>query len=96
MINYYLKIVYNFFKPIYLLILFYVGWIFLHYFSAQLYISYCTPQTIWGFIASPFLSVAPHCNGLRWIIYESGTILYCMWTSLAAWIVTNLLTYKYD
>lgn len=92
--NEYLKSINCFFIPVYPLMFFYCGWISLHYISSQLYICYCTPQSLWGFFISPFLAVSPHCNALRWVINESGSILYGMWVSMATWIVANVLTFK--
>jgi hypothetical protein len=92
--NIYIKNIIDFFIPLFPLIAFYIGWITLHYIAAQFYINYCTPRSFWGFFVSPFLSVAPHCNALRWIIYESGSILYGMWMSIATWFMANVLTYK--
>ena len=83
-----------FIKPLYSIMYFYMGWITLHYMSAQFYMYYCAPQSIWGFFMSPFLSVAPHCNAMRWVIYESGTIIYGMWVSIGTWLLANVLTYK--
>lgn len=41
----------------------YLLWICLHYFSAHLYIKFCVPNTIIGFLMSPFMISAPHCQG---------------------------------
>ena len=40
----------------------YLLWICLHYFSAHLYIKFCVPNTIVGFIMSPFMIATPHCQ----------------------------------
>jgi hypothetical protein len=82
-------------KPFYSLhplIIFYFSWIAIHYISSQLYVYYCTPQTLTGFFISPLLSISPHCNAIRWIISEAGAIFYGMWISIGSWIVTNVLT----
>ena len=54
--------------------LFYFSWTILHYTTSQLYIYYCTPSTLYGFIMSPFLSLTPQCIAIRWIISETGNI----------------------
>jgi len=65
---------------------FYILWICLHYFSAHLYIKFCVPNTILGFIMSPFMVSTPHCQGLRWIVYNAANIINNMWILIGAWI----------
>jgi len=68
----------------------YIMWICLHYFASQLYIKFCTPTTIIGFLLSPFLTSTPHCQALRWIIYNGGIIINNMWVILATWVCANI------
>ena len=86
--------IYNFLTSIKPLILFYSGWIFLHYICSQLYVYYCVPNTWYGIFISPFMTMAPHCTAFRWVIYEAGNILYSMWIGIGTWTVSNLLTFK--
>ena len=65
---------------------FYILWICLHYFSAHLYVKFCVPSTIFGFIMSPFMISTPHCQGLRWIVYNAAIIINNMWFVTGAWI----------
>lgn len=64
----------------------YLLWIFLHYFSAHLYIKFCVPSTILGFLMSPLMISTPHCQGLRWIVYNAAGIINNMWILIGAWI----------
>jgi len=64
----------------------YMLWICLHYFSAHLYIKFCVPNSIIGFIMSPFMISTPHCQGLRWIVYNAANIINHMWILIGAWI----------
>lgn len=64
----------------------YLLWICLHYFSAHLYIKFCVPSTVIGFIMSPFMISTPHCQGLRWILYNAANVINNMWIILGAWI----------
>lgn len=64
----------------------YLLWICLHYFSAHLYIKCCVPNTIIGFIMSPIMISTPHCQGLRWIIYNASGIINNMWLVIGAWV----------
>ena len=64
----------------------YMLWICLHYFSAHLYIKFCVPNSIIGFILSPFMITTPHCQGLRWIVYNAANIINHMWILIGTWI----------
>ena len=68
----------------------YLLWISLHYFSAHLYIKYCVPNTIIGFMMSPFMVMTPHCQGLRWIVYNAANIINHMWILIGAWIYSMI------
>jgi hypothetical protein len=69
----------------------YLLWIFLHYLAAHLYVKLCVPNTIFGFILSPFMTATPHCQGLRWIVYNAANMINNMWIVLGAWICSTLL-----
>lgn len=68
----------------------YLLWICLHYFSAHLYIKFCVPDTIIGFIMSPFMISTPHCQGLRWIVYNAANTINHMWILIGAWVYSML------
>lgn len=68
----------------------YLLWIGLHYFSAHLYVKFCVPNTIIGFIMSPFMIMTPHCQGLRWIVYNAASIINNMWILIGAWIYSMI------
>jgi hypothetical protein len=68
----------------------YLLWICLHYFSAQLYVKFCVPNTILGFIMSPFIIMTPHCQGLRWIVYNAAHIINNMWMVIGSWIYSMI------
>jgi len=69
----------------------YLLWICLHYFSSHLYVKLCVPNTILGFIMSPFMTATPHCVGLRWIVYNAAQMINNMWVFLGTWICSTLL-----
>ena len=60
-------------------------WIILHYASAHLYVYWCVPATLVGFLSAPFLVPAPHCQALRWAIYNGGNSIMAMWFIMGAW-----------
>jgi hypothetical protein len=72
----------------------YFLWICLHYFSAHIYINFCVPSTFIGFIMSPFMVSTPHCQGLRWIVYNAASIINNMWILIGAWIYSIIWIYK--
>ena len=69
----------------------YLIWIFLHYLASHLYVKLCVPNTIVGFLISPFMTATPHCQGLRWIVYNAANMINNMWIILGAWICSTLL-----
>jgi hypothetical protein len=68
----------------------YVMWIVLHYIAGILYSNYCTPNTVFGFLASPVLAAAPHCRAMRWVISTGGDIIINMWVIIGTWIAGKL------
>lgn len=69
----------------------YFLWIFLHYIASHLYIKLCVPKTFIGFVLSPFMTATPHCQGLRWIVYNAANMINNMWIMLGAWICSTIL-----
>jgi len=69
----------------------YVLWILLHYFASHLYVYYCVPKTVVGFIMSPFLIATPQCHSLRWIVYNGANIISNMWVILGTWLCSIML-----
>jgi len=69
----------------------YLMWIFLHYLASHLYVKLCVPNTIIGFLLSPFMTATPHCQGLRWIVYNAANMINNMWIVLGTWICSTLL-----
>lgn len=70
----------------------YVLWILLHYFASHLYVYYCVPKTLIGFIVSPFLIASPQCHSLRWVVYNGANIISNMWVILGSWLCSIMLT----
>ena len=70
----------------------YVLWILAHYIATHLYVKFCTPLSVFGVLASPFLIASPHCQGLRWVIYEAGSNVGVMWGLIAGWFVNKIKT----
>lgn len=56
-----------------------LAWVTLHYIAPHLYVYFCVPDTIVGFLLSPLYASTPHCYALRWIIYYCGNNIVTMW-----------------
>lgn len=69
----------------------YIIWITIHYISCQLYVHYCVPSGVTGYLMSPFLVSSPQCKALRWAFYTGGNIIDNMWNYLGVWASTQLL-----
>jgi len=72
----------------------YLVWIVLHYITPHLYVHFCVPLTMQGFIMSPFMAPSPHCQALRWAIYNGGNTIISMWIVFGTWIMQQLITTK--
>lgn len=71
----------------------YLVWIALHFFASQFYIELCVPKTIYGFLASPFLMATPHCQALRWIVYNGANAINNMWIIMGTWLCSQIMFY---
>jgi len=68
---------------------FYLLWISIHFAAAHLYVKYCTPYTVFGFIVSPLINSAPHCAAFRWCISYGSTTITTMWVVIGTWLVSK-------
>lgn len=69
----------------------YILWIILHFCASYLYTKLCVPTTFIGLLMSPFLTTTPHCQGLRWVIYNGANIINNMWIVIGTWICSNII-----
>ena len=67
--------------------LIYFTWISVHYLAAYLYIHFCAHLSWTGYIMSAILVPAPHCEGLRWNIYNGAIKIQGMWILLGGYIL---------
>jgi hypothetical protein len=74
----------------------YLLWICLHYTASHLYIHFCVPNTLIGFMMSPFMTATPHCLGLRWVVYNAASMINNMWIILGTWICSTILIINND
>ena len=69
----------------------YLLWIFLHFVASYLYTKLCVPTTFFGLLMSPFLTATPHCQGLRWIIYNGANVINNMWLIVGTWLCAYVM-----
>jgi len=69
----------------------YLLWICLHYIAPHLYVRFCVPATIIGFIMSPFIATSPHCQAIRWTIHNGGNTITAMWILMGTWIIQHFI-----
>jgi len=74
----------------------YLLWIFLHFCASYLYTKLCVPTTLLGLLMSPFLTATPHCQGLRWVIYNGANIINNMWIVVGSWLCANIMGLNND
>ena len=68
----------------------FILWIMLHYVASNLYPRFCAELSILGFIKSIFVTQAPHCVALRWVINNGSNVINSMWVSIALWFTTKV------
>ena len=64
----------------------YLCWITLHFAAANLYPVYCAELSVWGLIKSAFVAPAPHCQAMRWVITNGGSVITQMWVVIGTWV----------
>jgi hypothetical protein len=70
----------------------YFAWIALHYSASHLYVKLCVPDTLYGFLMSPFMTAAPHCQGLRWVVTNGVNMINNMWIVLGGWLCSKIFS----
>ena len=68
----------------------YLIWMFIHYAASHLYVYLCTPYTLIGFMAAPFLVASPHCAGLRWCVIHGAETITAMWFVIGTWLLSSI------
>jgi hypothetical protein len=44
-----------------------------------------------GFITSPFMTMAPHCKAMHWLLDMSLSTITNMWVVLGSWFSLHLI-----
>ena len=74
----------------------YLLWVSLHYISSHLYVYYCTPIGVIGFVYSLFVGPTPFCYALSWAIFNGNQSLFNIWSILGAICVKYLSLAKFQ
>lgn len=85
------KIILNFIIGTFKISIIYLGWIVMHYSASHMYTKFCVPETWYGFFISPFLTSTPHCQGLRWIVYNGANTINSMWILIGTWLCSKII-----
>ena len=70
----------------------YFAWIGLHYSASHLYVKLCVPDTLYGFLMSPFMTATPHCQGLRWVVTNGASMINNMWIVFGGWLCSTIFS----
>ena len=92
--TYICNVIWSGLKMLFMVSKFYLCWIIIHYVASQLYIKWCTPYSFYGFVISPFLTLTPHCQGLRWVLYNGAGVINNMWIIIGTWMCANIFVLK--
>jgi len=68
----------------------YFTWILTHYIASHLYVYYCTPLSFSGFIQSMLFMTSPHCQALRWMVYNGALNVEALYAVLGAYLISSL------
>jgi hypothetical protein len=72
----------------------YTFWCIAHFFASHYYPVICMPYSVRGFLFSPLMAPAAHCNALRWMINQGGATLCGGWMVLAS-LCMDVLSLKH-
>ncbi len=85
------KIILNFIIGTFKISIIYLSWIVMHYTASHMYTKFCVPETWYGFLISPLLTSTPHCQGLRWIVYNGANTINSMWILIGTWLCSKII-----
>lgn len=62
-------------------------WVFVHWSVSRIYPYFCAPEGLFGLFLSPFVSQAPHCIAMFWLIEISRRCIKDMWLVIGTFVV---------
>ena len=69
----------------------FIIWIVLHYAASHMYVYFCTPNSVAGFVMSLFITSTPQCRGLRWLINTGASSIDAVWVLIGTWFCSKLV-----
>lgn len=66
-------------------------WVSIHYTAAHLYTKFCCPWTVVGVAFSSVMTMTPHCQAMRWCIFQGASSISSMWLSLGTWMAAKAM-----
>lgn len=72
----------------------YIMWIGIHYASSHLYVHFCVPKNLTGFLFSPLLTSSTYCSALRWSINTGADEIQTMWMLMGTFLSYHLLYHR--
>lgn len=87
----YFSVVYSTGKIVFNAVSIYILWVSMHYLSSHLYVYFCTPNTLIGYLYSPFIVAAPHCRALRWTMNNGAVSIDNMWFFFGTWLCSKII-----
>jgi hypothetical protein len=73
-------------------IIIYIVYICVHTISANIYVYYCSPFTLYGLLFSPIIIISPHCKTMLWIMNHTSYNIQLMWVLIGTWILKNIIS----
>jgi len=77
-------------KNVYQVVLIHFCWVSIHYMAAHLYTRLCCPLTVFGVALSPVMTMTPHCQAIRWCIFQGALSINSMWITLGTWVASKI------
>ena len=71
-------------------------WISIHYIAVHLYVYFCTPLSLMGYLKSVFLVAMPHCRALNWTISRGAAVIDSMWIIAGMYIFKKLSLFQVE
>ena len=84
----YVKITTYYYNQIPCVVVVYIALWIGHFACANMYPQMCCNMSFFGFIMSPFMTVTPHCQALRWFVDYSANQLKNYWLFLGTYLVS--------
>lgn len=90
MINNCINTVKNFMSGVMGIIIIRLSWVFIHWSASRIYPYFCASEGVIGLLLSPFVSQAPHCVAIFWLIEISRRCIKDMWIIIGTYVAYRI------